>query len=87
MSTVTFRATIERSGMTATGIEVPADDAAAVGSGQRPPVHATIAGHTFDGMPYGHKLRSVLSVEGAETHETRRRGIAKAVDTPRSERR
>jgi hypothetical protein len=150
MSTVTFRATIERNGKTATGIEVPADAVAALGSSRRPPVHATIAGYTyrttvgsmrgrlmlpvsaavresagvaagdevdvglqldteprvvtvpadfaaalddeeaaksaFDGMSYSHQLRWVLSIEDAKTDETRRRRIAKAVDTLRAER-
>jgi hypothetical protein len=38
-----FRATVELGGKTATGIEVPEDVVAALGSGNRPPVTVTIA--------------------------------------------
>ncbi|MEP6491846.1 MAG: YdeI/OmpD-associated family protein [bacterium] len=33
----------------------------------------------FDGLAYSHKLRIVLSIEGAKTAETRERRIAKSV--------
>jgi len=33
----------------------------------------------FDGLPYSHKLRYVLAIEGAKTAETRQRRVAKAV--------
>ena len=42
-----FRATVELGGKTATGIEVPEDVVAALGSGSRPPVTVTIGGHTY----------------------------------------
>ena len=42
-----FRATVELGGKTATGIEVPDDVVAALGSGHRPPVTVTIGGHTY----------------------------------------
>ena len=42
-----FRATVELGGTTATGIEVPQDVVAALGSGNRPPVTVTIGGHTY----------------------------------------
>jgi hypothetical protein len=42
------------------------------------------AGRCFDGLSYSHKQRYVLSVEGAKTDETRRRRIAKAVETLRA---
>jgi hypothetical protein len=42
-----FRATVELGGKTATGIEVPQDVVAALGSGSRPPVTVTIGGHTY----------------------------------------
>lgn len=42
-----FRATIRLNGKTATGIPVPADVVGALGKGMRPPVRATIAGHTY----------------------------------------
>lgn len=42
-----FRATLELHGKTATGIEVPACEVERLGAGARPPVKATVAGHTF----------------------------------------
>ena len=42
-----FRATVELGGKTATGIEVPEDVVAALGSGSRPAVTVTIGGHTY----------------------------------------
>lgn len=144
---VVFRATIELGGRTATGIEVPEEVVAALGTSKRPPVRVTLAGHeyrstvarmhgrfmlpisaavragagvaagdevdvelaldteprevtvppdfaaalagdararrAFDAMPYSHKLRWVLSIDDAKTDETRRRRIAKAVESIR----
>jgi len=140
---LTFHATVELGGKTATGIEVPADVVAALGSSKRPAVNVTIGRHTyrttvavmggrfliplsaenrtaagvaagdevdvaiqldtaprevavppdfanalaknkaarqrFESMSYSHRLRWVLSIEGAKTDETRQRRIAKAV--------
>ena len=42
-----FRATIELSGKTATGIEVPAGVVAALGPGKRPKVTVTISGYSY----------------------------------------
>jgi Domain of unknown function (DUF1905)/Bacteriocin-protection, YdeI or OmpD-Associated len=42
-----FRATVELHGKTATGIEVPAEVVTALRGGKRPPVAATINGHTY----------------------------------------
>jgi hypothetical protein len=42
-----FRATIEQSGKTATGIRVPDDVVAGLGAGKRPSVRVTIRGHTY----------------------------------------
>jgi hypothetical protein len=42
-----FHATIELGGKTATGIEVPAEVVAALGSGKRPPVRVTINEYTY----------------------------------------
>lgn len=42
-----FRAIIELSGKTATGIQVPAEIVAHLGSSKRPPVRVTINGHTY----------------------------------------
>ncbi len=44
---VTFRGTLELNGKTATGIRVPNEVVAALGSSQRPAVHVTIAGYTY----------------------------------------
>ncbi len=44
---ITFAATIELSGATATGIEVPASVLAALGAGKRPAVTVTINGASF----------------------------------------
>jgi hypothetical protein len=42
-----FRATVELGGKTATGIEVPEDVVATLGSGNRPPVTVTVGGHSY----------------------------------------
>jgi hypothetical protein len=42
-----FRATIEQSGKTATGIEVPPTVVEGLGAGKRPPVRVTINGFTY----------------------------------------
>jgi uncharacterized protein DUF1905/bacteriocin resistance YdeI/OmpD-like protein len=42
-----FRAIIELSGKTATGIQVPAEVVAHLGSSKRPPVRVTINGYTY----------------------------------------
>lgn len=42
-----FRAIIQLNGTTATGIEVPPEVVADLGSGKRPPVRVTIHGHTY----------------------------------------
>ncbi len=42
-----FRAVIEQSGKTATGIRVPAEVVEALGSGRRPPVTVTIGGYSY----------------------------------------
>lgn len=42
-----FRATIELSGRTATGVEVPSEIVAALGGSKRPAVKATINGYTY----------------------------------------
>lgn len=73
---VRFRATILLAGKTA----MPPDLGAALdidGEARR----------CFDGLAYSHRLRWVLSVEGAKTEETRRRRIAKAVEALREGRR
>jgi hypothetical protein len=42
-----FRATIEQSGKTATGIRVPDEVVTGLGAGKRPPVRVTIRGHSY----------------------------------------
>ena len=42
-----FRTTIQQSGKTATGIQVPAEVVEALGSGKRPAVKVTINGYTY----------------------------------------
>jgi hypothetical protein len=42
-----FRATLAQSGKTATGIRVPDEVVAALGSGKRPPVQVTINGYSY----------------------------------------
>ena len=42
-----FRASIEQSGKTATGFEVPSTVVEGLGAGRRPPVRVTINGHTY----------------------------------------
>jgi len=42
-----FRAIVQLSGKTATGIQVPAEVVAHLGSSRRPPVRVTINGHTY----------------------------------------
>lgn len=44
---VNFRATLQLHGKTATGIEVPPEVVAALGSTKKPPVVVTIAGHSY----------------------------------------
>jgi hypothetical protein len=144
---ITFRATLLQGGKTATGIRVPEEVVAALGTSKRLAVRATIAGYTyrssvapmrgnfmlsvsaavrenagvaggdeldvtleldteprevtvppdfadaldrdaearrsFDSLSYSHKLRWVLSIEGAKAAETRQRRIARAVSTLR----
>jgi hypothetical protein len=54
---VRFRATILQNDKTATGIRVPPEIVAALGSSKRPPVQVTINGHTY---------RSSIAVLGGE---------------------
>lgn len=42
-----FRATIQQSGKTATGIQVPEEVVEALGSGKRPAVKVTLNGYTY----------------------------------------
>jgi hypothetical protein len=42
-----FRATVQQSGKTATGIQIPDEVVETLGSGKRPPVAVTINGYTY----------------------------------------
>jgi hypothetical protein len=44
---VRFRAIVEQSGKTATGIQIPDEVVQALGTGKRPAVRVTINGHTY----------------------------------------
>lgn len=57
-------------------VAVPADFAAALDADQA-------ARRTFDALSYSNRSWHVLSIEGAKTHETRQRRIAKSVDALR----
>jgi hypothetical protein len=62
---VSFRATIELAGKTATGIEVPEECVAALGSSRRPAVHATIAGYTYRSSVASMRGRFMLPISAA----------------------
>jgi hypothetical protein len=68
-----FRATLESNGKTATGIQVPDEVVEALGSGRKPPVRVTIAGHTYRSTIASRSGRYLLGVSG-ENRE--RAGIA-----------
>lgn len=60
-----FRAMVQQSGKSATGIEVPADVVSQLGAGKRPPVLVTINGHTYRSTvaPMGGVFMIPLSAE------------------------
>jgi hypothetical protein len=74
-----FRTTVELGGRTATGIEVPAEVVTGLGSGRRPAVHATIAGHTYRTtiasmggrfmIPVSAEIRSITGVAAGDEIE------------------
>jgi hypothetical protein len=63
-----FRATIQLSGKTATGIRVPAEVVSSLGAGKRPPVRVTINGHTYRSTvaPMGGVFMIGVSAENRE---------------------
>jgi uncharacterized protein YdeI (YjbR/CyaY-like superfamily) len=69
---LTFSASVELGGKTATGIEVPPDFARALAKSEA-------ARKRFETRSYSHRRRWVLAIEGAKTGDTRQRRIAKAV--------
>jgi hypothetical protein len=60
-----FRATIRLDGITATGIEVPADIVAALGPGKRPKVQVTLNGYTYSSTVGSVGGRSLIPVSAA----------------------
>ena len=63
-----FRATLEQSGKTATGVEVPSTVVEGLGAGKRPPVRVTINGHTYRSSiaPMGGRFMLGVSAENRE---------------------
>ena len=59
-----FRATIERGGTTATGVEVPNEVVESLGAGKRPKVRVKINGYTY--------RTSVAAMPWAPPHTLRR---------------
>ena len=51
-----FHTTILQEGKTATGVQVPEELVAALGSGKRPKVRVTINGYSYRSGPSGGKL-------------------------------
>ena len=64
-TTVAFRATIELGGKTATGIQVPEDAVAALGSSRRPAVRATIRGYAYRTSVASMRGRFMLPISAA----------------------
>jgi hypothetical protein len=62
---VRFRATVEQSGKTATGIPVPETVVKGLGGGKRPPVRVTINGYTYRSSiaPMGGRFMVGVSAE------------------------
>jgi hypothetical protein len=74
-----FRTTIKQSGRTATGIEVPAEVVAGLGSGKAPPVRVTIRGHTYRSTVAARGDRYLVGVS-AENRERARVAGGEEVD-------
>jgi bacteriocin resistance YdeI/OmpD-like protein/uncharacterized protein DUF1905 len=68
-----FRATLELGGKTATGIRIPAEIVAGLGSGKAPPVRVTINGHTYRSTVASRRGEFLVGVS-AENRE--RAGVA-----------
>lgn len=60
-----FRTTVQLGGKTATGLEVPPEEVAALGAGKRVPVRVTLRGHTYRSTvtPYGGRFMVPLSAQ------------------------
>ena len=63
-----FRAIIQLSGKTSTGISVPSEVVEGLGSGKRPPVRVTINGHSYRSTvaPMGGEFLIPVSAENRE---------------------
>lgn len=62
---MTFQATIEQNGKTATGIEVPEEVVRDLGSGRQPRVRVTLRGHTYRSTIASRRDRFLLPVSAA----------------------
>jgi hypothetical protein len=62
---MTFRATIEQAGKTATGIQVPEEVVRDLGVSRRPPVRVTLRGHTYRSTIAARGQRYLLPVSAA----------------------
>jgi hypothetical protein len=63
-SDVRFRTTIQQSGKTAMGFEIPADVVESLGAGKRPPVRVTINGYTYRNTVAVMQGRYMIGVSG-----------------------
>ncbi|HEX5936124.1 MAG TPA: YdeI/OmpD-associated family protein [Actinomycetota bacterium] len=74
-----FRATLERSGKTATGVEVPSTVVERLGAGKRPAVRVTINGHSYRSSIASMDGRFMLGVS-AENREKARVAAGDVID-------
>jgi bacteriocin resistance YdeI/OmpD-like protein/uncharacterized protein DUF1905 len=68
---VRFRATLEQSGKTATGVEVPSTVVDGLGAGKRPAVWVTINGHSYRSSIASMDGRYMLGVSGEDREKAR----------------
>lgn len=76
-----FRTTIQQSGKSTMGFEVPAEVVEGLGAGKRPPVTVTMNGYTYRNSVavMGGKSWHVLQATGTKNPDTRARRIEKSV--------
>lgn len=74
-----FRATLEQSGKTATGVEVPPTVVEGLGAGKRPAVNVTINGHSYRSSIASMDGRFMLGVS-AENREKARVAAGDVID-------
>ncbi len=77
-----FHTTIRLDGKTATGIEVPADVLASLGSGKRPKVQVTLNGYTYASTVGSMGGRSLIPVRnpGPPHQQSRGRAVSGGAD-------